>query len=87
MSTSKNPFPEHSGHKNGCMEMLQTILDGAATQEQEAYFKQHMDECMPCYKNYQVEMQIRQLIKTKCSKEQVPAGLIESIKHQVNSIS
>ncbi len=87
MSTSHNPFPEQADHKNGCIEMLQTILDGAATPDQEEYFKQHMDECMPCFKNYQVEMQIRQLIKTKCSNEQVPTGLIESIKQQVNSIS
>ena len=87
MSTSHNPFPQQTDHKNGCMEMLQTILDGAATSEQEEYFKQHMDECMPCFKNYQVEMQIRQLIKTKCNKEPLPAGLVDSIKQQVNSIS
>ncbi|MFN6087222.1 MAG: zf-HC2 domain-containing protein [Cyclobacteriaceae bacterium] len=28
--------------------MLQTILDGEASEEQRNYFKAHMDQCRPC---------------------------------------
>jgi len=87
MSKLNNPFADPSGKKPTCLQMLQTIIDGEATKVQEEYFKQHMDECMPCYKTFQVDMQIRQLLKTKCCGGEVPNDLIEKIKSQVNSIS
>jgi len=87
MSQLDNPFSNSSGKKVTCMEMLQAILDGAATDEQHRYFKSHMDECMPCYKTFELDMQIRQLIKSKCCGDQVPPDLIERIKNQVNTIS
>ncbi len=87
MSHLDNPFSKPSGKKVTCLEMLQVILDGEATEEQHHYFKRHMDECMPCYKSFELDMQIRQLIKSKCCGGQVPDDLVERIKSQVNSIS
>ncbi|HRW99501.1 MAG TPA: mycothiol system anti-sigma-R factor [Cyclobacteriaceae bacterium] len=87
MSHLDNPFSKPSGEKVTCLEMLQVILDGEATEEQHLYFKKHMDACMPCYKSFELDMQIRQLIKSKCCGGQVPDDLVERIKSQVNSIS
>lgn len=87
MSHLDNPFSSPSGKKITCLEMLQIILDGNATEDQHQYFKSHMDECMPCYKSFELDMQIRQLIKSKCCGDQVPPDLIERIKNQVNTIS
>ena len=87
MSLLDNPFAKSSGEKVTCLEMLQVILDGNATDEQQQYFRKHMDECMPCYKNHELDMQIKQLIKSKCCGNHVPQDLVERIKSQVNSIS
>ncbi|HCM76905.1 MAG TPA: hypothetical protein DIS90_11015 [Cytophagales bacterium] len=87
MSLLDNPFAGSSGNKISCLEMLQAILDGDATEEQQQYFRKHMDECLPCYKAHELDMQIKQLLKTKCSGNPVPADLVEKIKRQVNSIS
>ncbi len=87
MSHPDNPFSDASGKKITCLEMLQAILDGDVTEEQEKYFRKHMDECMPCYKSHELDMQIKHLIKSKCCGEHVPPDLVEKIKRQVNSIS
>ena len=74
---------ENCANQQECMQMLQTILDGEATSEQKQHFlKHHLDECMPCYKNYHLEVAIRQLLKTKCSHE-APQELVEDIRKKV----
>jgi anti-sigma factor (TIGR02949 family) len=66
-----------------CLQRLQLIVDGEATEEDKQHFiKFHLEECLPCYKNYQLELAIRQLLKSKCSGE-APQELIESIKSRV----
>ena len=86
MATSPNPFIQADGKKPSCMEMLQLILDGEATAEQKDYFKQHMDHCMPCYKEYNVDMAIKELLKANCCGGNCPEGLADQIKSKINSI-
>jgi anti-sigma factor (TIGR02949 family) len=70
-------------NKKECLQMLQLILDGEASPEQKDHFlKQHLEECMPCYQNYNLEVAIRQLLKTKCSQH-APQDLVDSIKKKV----
>ena len=69
-----------------CMEMLQLIVDGEASPEQKEHFLvHHLEECMPCYKNYHLEVALRTLLKSKCCGGQAPPELIESIKAKVIS--
>ncbi len=66
-----------------CLEMLQLILDGEATQEQKDNFLTvHLESCMPCYRNYHLEVAIRELLKSKCSSH-APEELVEDIKRRV----
>jgi anti-sigma factor (TIGR02949 family) len=70
-------------NKRDCLEMLQLIIDGEATPQQKDHFlKEHLEQCMPCYKNYNLEMAIRELLKTKCTN-QAPHDLVESIRKKV----
>lgn len=78
-----NPFASHNAAKPNCREMLQTILDGEATDEQKEYFKQHMGFCMLCYKSYDLEIAIKQLLQSKCCGGEAPADLVEQIKAQL----
>ena len=84
MSQNANPFIDASGKKPTCMEMLQLILDREADVDQEKYFKEHMDRCMPCFKSFHVDMTIKDLLKSKCCGGQVPDDLVEQIKSQLN---
>ena len=78
-SSVPNPFVIN-GKKSSCLEMLQVILDGEASDDQKQYFKQHMDKCMPCFKGYELDMTIKALVKSKCCGGEAPEELIEQIK-------
>jgi mycothiol system anti-sigma-R factor len=77
--SSPNPFVTN-GKKATCLEMLQVILDGEATDDQKDYFKRHMDMCLPCFKGYELDMAIKQLVKSKCCGGDAPADLVEHIR-------
>lgn len=77
--STPNPFVAN-GKKATCLEMLQVILDGEATEDQKQYFKQHMDICLPCFKGYELDMAIKQLVKSKCCGGDAPADLVEHIR-------
>ncbi len=84
MSKLYNPFILADGSKPSCMQMLQLILDGEASTEQEEYFKSHMDQCNPCFKSYSLDIKIKELLKTRCCGESAPIELIEQIKMQIS---
>ena len=80
------PDQRASQPKKTCMELLQSILDGEATaDERKDFLDRHLEVCMPCYKNYHLEMAIRELLQTKCNCQQAPADLVANIRSIVNS--
>lgn len=83
MSKPPNPFISPTGKNATCMEMLQLMLDGQVTNEQREYFRSHMDQCMPCFKTFQVDMAIKQLVKDRCCGGEAPDELIHQIKAQI----
>ena len=88
MNQQSNPFVSADGKKTSCMQMLQSILDGEASPEQKDYFRNHMDKCMPCFKTYEVDMTIKEMLKIKCRGEEVPKELLDQLKDQIkNKIS
>ena len=84
-NSDQNQMKQECQNQRECMEMLQLIVDGEASPEQKEHFlKHHLEECMPCYKNYHLEIAIRQLLKNKCASH-APQELIDSIKAKVIS--
>lgn len=86
-----NNLSEEQGHRRKqdcpnqreCFELLQLILDGEATAEQrEKFTREHLEECMPCYRNYHLEVAIRQLLRSKCT-EHAPQELVDDIRKRV----
>ena len=84
MSKPTSPFLKPDGTKCSCMEMLQQMLDSEVTSDQREYFKQHLDHCLPCYKTYDLEITIKELLKSKCCGGDVPSDLIQEIQTQIN---
>jgi len=79
----QNQKKQECANQRECMEMLQLIVDDEASHEQKEHFLlHHLEDCMPCYKNYHLEVAIRQLLKNKCTG-QAPQDLVDSIKAKV----
>ena len=83
MSLANNPFKNSDGSEQSCIQMLNIILDGAASPEQHQYFKRHVEECMPCYKSHELDIAIRDLLKIKCGGNHVPGDLVDRIKNGI----
>ena len=66
-----------------CLNILNQMLDNEASKEQEDYFYSHIEGCIVCFSHYNVEKQIRQLLKTKLSKQNVPISLATEIRAKI----
>lgn len=78
----KNPFGSAT-----CMEMLQLVLDGQATDEQVAYWKEHMGMCQPCYEKYKVDHAVKELVKSECCCSKIPQDVIEELSGKIKNIA
>ncbi|UII22920.1 anti-sigma factor [Fulvivirga ligni] len=76
---SAEETPDH----NECLKILSLVLDQEASDEEHAYFKKHVENCMPYYEIYNVDKAIKDMIKTKCISQDTPADLIDSIKSKI----
>ena len=85
MDEFSKPFKKQEcANQKDCLALLQSILDGEATPEQKEHFvKHHLEECLPCYQNYHLEVTIRELLKKKCTGGCAPNDLVEKIKAQI----
>ncbi len=66
-----------------CIEILHLMLDNEASSQEEDYLRDHLDSCLPCLKNYEVESQIRNILRTKLEKREVPLDLLNAIKSKI----
>ena len=84
--SDKSPVNNNCPNQKDCMEMLQLIIDGEATPAQRHEFiTNHMEHCMPCYKSFNLDMALKDLLKAKCT-HQCPDGLVDEIKAKINSL-
>jgi anti-sigma factor (TIGR02949 family) len=82
-SPDQSKMKQDCENSRECFEMLQLIIDGeATTQQKEHFLKEHLESCMPCYKNYHLEVAIRELLKTKCTQH-APQELVDDIRKKV----
>lgn len=85
-SNSTDNFDDKSSDKDkskSCIEMLNLVLDEEATEKQKEDFEQHMEQCMPCYENYKLDVVIKQLIKKTCCGKKVPKNMVDEIRSKV----
>lgn len=68
-----------------CLRILNLILDNEATENQEAFFNAHIEGCMVCFAHYNIEKQLRQLIKTKVNHKPIPQELVSEIRDRIIS--
>jgi mycothiol system anti-sigma-R factor len=61
------------------------MTDGEASAEEEKEFNKHIDDCLPCYETYNLEKSIKEMLRTKLEKKQVPDDLIQSIRQKIRN--
>lgn len=72
-------------HRKSFKKILPLVMDGEAAQEDKLFFDNHIKNCVICAKEYQLELSIKDALKTKLEKKIVPNELIENIKLKVRA--
>ncbi|MGB3466834.1 MAG: hypothetical protein WBA74_16255 [Cyclobacteriaceae bacterium] len=63
-----------------CYEILKLMIDSQATGEQEKYFKEHIESCIHCFKQYKLERELKTMIRHQADRQTVPSDLIDTIR-------
>lgn len=69
------------------LSVLQLIIDDEATEDDQKFFKKHVNECEPCLEHYQVEKSLLEEIKAKIEKKECPEEIVKSIKEKLKEAS
>jgi len=68
-----------------CFELLESILDGEMDSSKDM-LKEKLAKCQPCFEHFHLEKAIRDILKTKCTKQSVPSELVFSIREKIQEI-
>ncbi len=66
-----------------CFELLESILDGEMGDPGKEVLKEKLAKCQPCFEHFHLEQAIREVLKTKCTKQPVPEKLADSIRQMI----
>jgi mycothiol system anti-sigma-R factor len=69
------------GENGDCDEAISELygfLDGELTEERKVEIRRHLDECPPCFEQFDFEAELRLVIASKC-KDEVPESLRQRI--------
>ncbi len=69
------------------LKLISLLLDNEASEEEEQYLSEHMDECSPCFQKLETEKEFRELLRAKVGKVDVPADLVNAIKTKIKSLA
>lgn len=66
-----------------CFQLLESILDGEMGEAGKEQMKEKLAKCQPCFEHFHLEQAIREMLKTKCTKQPVPTELANSIRQMI----
>jgi anti-sigma factor (TIGR02949 family) len=69
-----------------CFKLLESILDGQADLESKAVLDEKLAKCQPCFEHFHLEKAIREVLRTKCTKQLVPLELVDSIRQKIQDL-
>jgi mycothiol system anti-sigma-R factor len=76
-------------HETSCEEVLArvyTYLDGELDQGGSGEVRQHLDECGPCLREYDLEDAVKKLVGKSCGCEPVPDDLRSKVLGRIEEI-
>ena len=69
------------------LERVYLFLDGEIGERDAVDAKRHLDECIPCLREYGLEEEIKRLVHRSCRNEVVPTGLRERVMVRIEQIT
>ena len=63
--------------------MLDMIIDGEATPEDQQFFNSHIEECVSCFESHQKQKLLKGLVSGHLQRVIVPESLAYSIKAKI----
>jgi anti-sigma factor (TIGR02949 family) len=69
-----------------CFQLLESILDGEHVPNSKEILQEKLDKCQPCFQHFHLEQAIREVLRTKCSKQETPNELVERIREKIQEI-
>ncbi|MEU4965690.1 mycothiol system anti-sigma-R factor [Streptomyces smyrnaeus] len=76
-------------HETDCSEVLDHLyeyLDREMPEGDCAKFKEHFDECSPCFEKYGLEREVKKLVKRCCGHDDVPSDLRAKVMGRIEVI-
>jgi len=76
-------------HETDCREVLNRVfefLDGEMTSHDVDRIRQHLDECSPCLKEYDLDEALKALVRRSCGCESAPQTLRARILVQISEV-
>ena len=67
--------------------LVNLMLDNEASQQEKQYISDHIEECSPCLEQLELEKHLRQLLKSKIARKEVPSELAELIKTKIKALA
>ncbi|WP_242923680.1 anti-sigma factor family protein [Pontibacter liquoris] len=75
-----------SGHETNCekiIKLLDAVVDGEASAEEQIFFNGHIEECVPCFESHQKQKLLKGLVSGHLKRRIVPDRLAFSIKAKI----
>ncbi len=85
MEGASEPRKTQCQDTSKCFQLLESILDGELENSKEA-LKEKLAKCQPCFEHFHLEQAIRDVLKNKCTKQQLPPSLAESIRSKIQEM-
>lgn len=78
-----------SPHDVPCSEVLARVysyLDGELEDAGYEQIREHLDECVPCLREYGLEEVVKRLVAKSCGCEAVPSGLKSKVLTRIQAV-
>ncbi|MDP5120597.1 MAG: hypothetical protein NWQ46_03295 [Spirosomaceae bacterium] len=89
MNVPKNtePLKKHCENHEKCMQMIQAVLDGSATEQEIISFKANMGVCLPCIEGHDLQKSIKEALQQKIEKKCCPESTLSNIRQKLGIAS
>ncbi len=74
-------------HQSDCLKFIQSVLDGAANEQDLEKLKRNLESCQPCIRMYHLEKEMKALLHNKMEKKCCPEKIIEDIRSRIATFS
>jgi predicted anti-sigma-YlaC factor YlaD len=79
----KAPEEGHDANCDKVSDMLDLVIDGEASSEEEKFFNTHIEECVDCFESHQKQKLLKGIISGHLKRVIVPESLAFSIRAKI----